>query len=304
MTRPLRLLRGPVLATTACVLVGSTSSHAEPPQPFGEIGGQWTLVESLSDEFDVATLDTKKWENDPNDWGVWSWEPENALLKDGSLHLRMVQDTHQRGGKDLFYKSGIARSREKATYGFFEARVKGCSRFPGASPAFWLYSHGEKFSGPVKYSEIDIIELQQANWTKELRGPTSVSHIDMNLHYTILNDKGVVEFRRPNGYPDLLKHWWVAPWDPRDEFHVYAAQVTKDEIVWYVDGVERAREENPYWHLPMSVTLSLGLRWPFVAYRNGDRMTVPEKTTEDGFPTEMLVDYVRVWRRSNWNSGD
>ena len=126
----------------------------------------------------------------------------------------------------------------------------------------------------------------------------------MNLHYTIVNKDGVAEFRRPNRYPDLLKHWWVAPWDPREEFHVYAVQVTKDEIIWYIDGVERAREKNPYWHLPMSVTLSLGLRWPFVMYRNGDRLPVPEKTTKDGFPTEMLVDYVRVWRRSSQDPAD
>lgn len=296
MTRSVRLPCRLVLQASACLLAGIIPSFAEQPQPFGEIGGQWTLVETLSDEFNAATIDTAKWENDPGDWGVWSWEPENARTQDGSLRLRMVQDTHRRGKQEFFYKSGIVRSREKATYGYFEARVKGCSRFPGASPAFWLYSHGEKFPGRVKYCEIDIIELQQANWTKELRGPTSVSHIDMNLHYTILNDKGVAEFRRPHQYPDLLKHWWVAPWDPRDDFHVYAAHVTKEQIVWYIDGVERARADNLYWHLPMSVTLSLGLRWPFVAYRDGERLPVPEKTTGEGFPTEMLVDYVRMWR--------
>ena len=285
-----RALLGAVLVC----LLAVTMSAAE-PQPVGKIGGEWTFVESLSDEFDAPALDVKKWDHNPRDWGVWSWEPENAYQREGSLRLRMVQQTHRRQQQEYYYTSGIVRSREKATYGYFEARVKGCSRFPGASPAFWLYSHSEKFAGPVTYSEIDIIELQQANWVKEKRGPASVSLIDMNLHYKIVNDRGEVEFRRPGKYPEL-KHEWEAPWDPREEFHVYAAKVTKQEIIWYIDGVERARAENSAWHLPMSVTLSLGLRWPFVTYRNGDRLPVPKETTGAGFPTEMIVDYVRVWR--------
>jgi hypothetical protein len=71
-----------------------------------------------------------------------------------------------------------------------------------------------------------------------------------------------------------------------------------DWVVWYIDGKEIARKPNLYWHLPMHVTLSLGLRYPFEAYENGNRVAVPEKTTQEGFPTTMSVDYVRIWRNS------
>ena len=47
----------------------------------------------------------------------------------------------------------------------------------------------------------------------------------------------------------------------------------------------------------MHLTLSLGLRNPFVTYKEGDRAPVPEKTTTEGFPTAMSVDYIRVWQK-------
>ena len=47
-------------------------------------------------------------------------------------------EVENRGNQELFYKSGIARSPKTITYGYFDARVKGWSRYPGASPAFWL----------------------------------------------------------------------------------------------------------------------------------------------------------------------
>lgn len=88
------------------------------------------------------------------------------------------------------------------------------------------------------------------------------------------------------------------PWDPRDDYHVYGCHVTRDAITWYIDGHEVARATNKYWHLPMRVTLSLGLRSPYERYVDGERVAVPEKSIAAGFPTEMTVDYVRVWHTS------
>jgi len=59
------------------------------------------------------------------------------------------------------------------------------------------------------------------------------------------------------------------------------------------------RKPNLYWHLPMHVTLSLGLRYPFVTYKDGEMTPASGKTTGDGFPTHMSIDYVRVWRFNN-----
>jgi len=123
-----------VFLLLAVWLVGVVQA-APPPAPEGY---GWVRDERFSDEFNGAAVDTKKWDNNPNDWGVWSWEPENAYLKDGNLRIRMQYAPHQRGGQQLFYKSGISKSREAIQYGYFEARIKGCSRFPGVCPAFWV----------------------------------------------------------------------------------------------------------------------------------------------------------------------
>ncbi|GAA5510831.1 kappa-carrageenase [Novipirellula caenicola] len=290
------------LASTAAL------SLAETPSPVGDVFASnpdsWAFASEFSDEFDGDQVDTRKWNIDTEDWGTWSWEPENAFLSDGSLKLQMVQQYHQRGNTKLAYKSGIARTHQTITYGYFEARVKGCELFPGASPAFWLHSKGEdnrytaKDGETVAYSEIDIIELQQGEWNAETKEDNGVDMIDCNLHNVLIKN-GQRQWMRPNTHPQTNKNEYHASFDPRDDYHVYSVENNKDFVVWYIDGKEIARKPNLYWHLPMHVTLSLGLRRPFENYVNGQRVAVLEKTTEEGFPTTMSVDYVRVWRNTS-----
>ena len=292
---------------TLISLLTIPSLSAEEPLPFGDIlKGQsmnWEFASDLSDEFNGPEIDLNKWNIDTEDWGVWSWEPENAFQKNGFIHLQMVQETHQRGNNTFHYKSGIARSRKTITYGYFEARVKGCSRYPGACPAFWLYSRGwdnryhARDNQTVTYSEIDVVELQQCEWDFETKKYFDVDRIDCNLHAVLLMN-GKRQWIRPHAYPAMCKNEYDAPWDPREDYHVYAVENTQKQVVWYIDGQEVARKTNLYWHLPMHVTLSLGLRYPFVKYEDARQLPVPEETTSEGFPTTMSVDYVRVWRNS------
>ncbi|MBK1879157.1 kappa-carrageenase [Pelagicoccus mobilis] len=276
-----------------------TSLSAKDVQPVG-VGGNWKLVEAFSDEFDGKAINEKKWDHRLKPWGERSWTPDNVWQKDGNLHIRARYEEHARKGKEYFYKMGILRSRQKTTYGYFEARIKGCDRFPGLCPAFWLYSYGVDRNPDyphVTYSEIDIVEMQQNNYLKELKGKAPVNHIDCNLHTRVLDENGVEKWIRPQQRPDLCAHHYTAPWDPRDDFHLYAAEVTPDKITWYIDGKEVASAENVYWHLPMAVTLTMEARPPLIKWANGGRVPVPENVTPEGFPTEMVVDYVRVWER-------
>jgi beta-glucanase (GH16 family) len=281
-----------ILALLAGATLQSSIAAPEAAKPVGGPGGSWELLSTFSDEFETEDLNGAKWDWQPPSWGTWSWDPANVFVQRGILHLRMRHEPHRRGGEQLFYKSGILRSRAKITYGYFEARIKGCALFPGACPAFWMYSEGRK-SGAIRYSEIDIVELQQTH-----AGQSAPNRIDLNLHCRIEDAQGKETWIRPKQNPELCRHFWIAPWDPRDEFHVYGCHVTRDAITWYIDGLEVARAENRYWHLPMHVTLSLGLRAPYERHVNGDRLTVPEKSLPAGFPTEMTVDYVRVWHTS------
>lgn len=275
--------------------------------PFGDIpaaAADWKLVAALSDEFDGDKVDRMKWNIDTKDFGPWSWEPGNVAQRDGSLHLSMVRKDHQRRKQKLYYTSGMARNDRTITYGYFEARIKGCSRYPGACPSFWLYSIGpqNRFRArdgeTVAYSEIDIVELQQSEFDFETKKHFPVTRIDCNLHTTLIQG-GRRVWARPHNRLDLCRNHVDSPWDPREGYHVYAMRNSRDWIVWYIDGREVAKKPNLYWHLPMHVTLSLGLRYPFVAYKDGLRLTVAEESTTEGFPTTMSVDYVRVWQSPN-----
>lgn len=288
---------------TAFWLLIVPHSFAADPQPVGSsASSNWKLASAFSDEFNSEQIDRSKWNIDTKDFGPWSWDPQNVIQQEGSLLLQMVQKDHQRGQQQLHYTSGMARNDKKITYGFFEARIKGCSRYPGACPSFWLYSIGpqnryQALDGEtVAYSEIDVVELQQSEYDFKSKKHFPVTRIDCNLHTTLIQD-GKRVWARPNNRPEICANHFDSPWDPRADYHIYGVENSKDWIVWYIDGKEVGRKPNRYWHLPMHVTLSLGLRYPFVAYQDGERMTVPDKTTDGGFPTKMSVDYVRVWQR-------
>lgn len=262
------------------------------PVPLVPIPGQWSLVPALSDEFNGPRIDFAKWENDPGSWGPWSWDVKNVSQGGGHLDIRMVFEPHERQGQRLFYKSGIIRSKVEITTGYFEARIKGCHTFPGASPAFWLYSLGDR-PGRVSYCEVDVVELLQDK--SKVKRPAIM---DFNLHARVRN--GDVKTSAPvqvgpSTNPGLCAHQWRAPFDPRKDFHVYSAVVTTKNITWYVDGRQVASAENLNWHLPMRLVLSMGLRSPHVKEEGGVKSPVPEKATARGFPTSMQVDYVRVW---------
>ncbi|MCM2374886.1 kappa-carrageenase [Aporhodopirellula aestuarii] len=261
----------------------------------------WILDETVSDEFDSATIDRNKWITDMRPWGDRAWSPDNLIQGDGSLRIRARYQPHTQRGNQYFYKLGILQSHRKSTYGYFEARIKGCSRFPGLCPAFWLYSNGRDRNPKyprVTYSEIDVVEMLQGTWDTATKQISSPNRIDCNLHTRVLDEAGREQWIRPQHLPEVCSHHWNAPWDPRDDFHVYACENTPEKITWFIDGKKVAEAENLYWHLPMSVTLTMELRPPLIDWAGVDgRVPVPSESTSKGFPTEMTVDYVRCWVR-------
>ncbi len=290
------------LPFVACLVLAGLhplTAPAAEPMPAAPLGqsGAWELKPGYSDEFNASELDSRKWTNHPPSWGPWTWDKDNAFVENGKLVLRMTYEPHERNGKKLFYKSGILRSYQKRTYGYYEARIKGCSLFPGACPAFWVFSDGKETTGEVRYCEIDFVELQMNELNRQTKERDAVNVIDMNLHLRLADKDGKVRWVRPLMDPELCANSWTAPWDPRADFHVYGCDVTPETIVWYIDGKEVARKPNKYWHLPMNVTLSLGLRHPHIGWVGQDMKPVPQAATAEGFPTSMDVDYVRVWER-------
>lgn len=290
---PLAALAADTPAARPCL------THPDPAQ-------RWVLDARFSDEFNAPQVDDAKWDRKMAPWGDRAWTAKNVYQRAGSLFIRATYEPHTVKGNHYFYKLGILRSTAKTTYGYFEARVKGCSRFPGLCPAFWLYSYGNAATDrsskhpKVTYSEIDIFEIQQGLWHPEFKRAVGPNYIDLNLHARIINAEGKEIWQRPNSLPEACRHGWEAPWNPADAYHIYGCENTPEKITWFIDGKPVAEAKNLYWHLPMSVTFTMELRPPLIQWGGEEgRLPVPEASKPDGFPTEMAVDYVRCWTRSD-----
>lgn len=308
-----------MLSLSACESTSEQTNTQIKPTLLQSSADDWEYVAALSDEFNTTQIDSEKWDNDPGSWGPWSWETDNTWQQDGNLNIQINYKPHtaerhaykSHGKKvetELYYTSGILRSHQYQVYGYYEARLKGIPTYPAASPAFWIYSLTEEVQalglrgtkeGEPTYSEVDIIELQQAEWDKAHHTFEGPEVLDMNLHTRVI-ENGKEIWKRPNTHPELTRNKIHGDFDPRDDFHVYGAQVTPEKITWYLDGKKVAEKPNVYWHLPMHVTLSLGLRFPHVSYNNCPpefvRCAVPSKATAEGFPSTMQVDWVRVYK--------
>ena len=252
-------------------------------EPTGQAGG-WTLV--FADEFDGTSLDGRKWvtcywwnnggcTNLGNRELQW-YQPGNVTVAGG--HLRLRAEPAQAKGHDgtiYDYTSGListGRDVENVThpvryafkYGFTEMRA----RLPagrGLLPAFWMLPTDHTYD-----PEIDIMEVlgQEPN---VLYG---------TLHYRALarTPRGVVRT------PDLSAGW-----------HVFGLEWGPDRLVWYLDGAEWWRYANAG-HIPdqtmyLLVDLAVGGNWP----------GSPDSSTK--WPADMLIDYVRVWKRSGGQEG-
>lgn len=278
-----------LLSISICPWRSNKAYGSDSLQPLNSSGGTWFYQPSYSDEFNALSLDSRKWDNAVPSWGkTWSWLPSNAYLSNGNLVLKAKHEKHIRHHNilfqnksqegeyipiELFYTSGIVKSKAPSIkYGYFEARIKSVPLFPGLVPAFWLY----KING-TKWTEIDIVELNQKD------NPHS---IDMNLH--VFKHPNISDGVRKKPGKHFYEYYsWTAPWDPRDEYHVYGCEWNKYTISWYIDGKLVHIQSNTYWDQGLDITLSLGIRKPF----KGSNLPIP------GTLSKALVDYIRVWKR-------
>lgn len=236
-------------------------------QPVSHPDGNWVLQDQYSDEFNQSSLDLNKWHKHSGG-GKWTWDPDNVWVSDGVLHIRMRYEQHQRNGETFHYKSGMVTvgKDDPIRYGYFEARIKAAPLHPGVSDAFWIY-----FIEPSLWTEIDIIELTERSNPSVMCTNTHV------FRHSALTD--ALHEQRCN---------YTAPFDPRDGFHTYGVEWNEKEIKWYIDGKLAASRTNDYWHQPLKIAVSLGVRGPY-----------NKNPSPEGFPTEFQTDYVRVWKPSH-----
>jgi beta-glucanase (GH16 family) len=258
-----------------------TAVAASASAPAGQ-PGRWQLL--FSDEFDGSSLDGKKWvtcywwnQNGCTNLGnhelQW-YRPQNVTVAAGQLRLRARRES-ARGHDDVRYDytSGLVSTgrdvedvarptRFDFQYGYLEMRA----RIPagrGLFPALWMLPADHE-SKP----EIDVMEV--------LGQEPRVLHT--YFHYR--DAAAGIDRRqgRDSATVDLSAGW-----------HVFGVDWRPDRIVWYLDGVERWRYQDadhiPHEPMYILINLAVGGKWP----------GSPDSST--GLPADLLVDYVRVWRR-------
>jgi beta-glucanase (GH16 family) len=280
MKKPLLILTGIAILLPALVFVMVVAAMKD-AQPVGH-PDYGKLV--FYDEFDGNAVDPEKWTtcywwqddgctNAGNNEMEWYFS-ENILVSDSTLKLRAMEErVRASDGERYFYTSGMissgmdeddedAEAKFAFEYGYVEMRAK-VPAGQGLWPAFWLLP--DDFTSKP---EIDIMEILGHE----------PDRIHMAMHYLDDNDEDQRD-----------KEEWKADEDFSGDFHTFAVDWQPDMVIWYVDGIERARSATiaDIESKPMYIIANLAV--------GGDWAGSPDDTTV--FPADFEIDYIRVWQK-------
>jgi beta-glucanase (GH16 family) len=248
---------------------GSGGGVTQPPpnQPRVVRQAKWAL--SWGDEFNGSTIDPTTWivqngaANVNNELEYYS--PSDVYIESGSLVLKSEIATN--GARR--YASGEVRTGNLRTVQQGDA-VEWRTQAPagkGIWPANWLVNtqcDGLNGCGINWPPEIDVLELQGS-------APTV----------------------------NLMTHWWstwpneqhettafVSTTSFADDYHTFRVEWFPDSVVWYIDGVQRAKHVSNVTSGLMQIVMNTAIGGLFDG--NPDQTTV--------FPQYHRIDYVRVYR--------
>jgi beta-glucanase (GH16 family) len=255
---------------------------AQPPAA----SSKWTLV--WFDEFngaDGSRPDKSKWVYDigSDAWGnaeeeCYTDRADNSVIRGGNLVITARKESIKcPKGADKPYTSARLKTLGlfSQAYGRFEARIK-VPRGQGMWPAFWMLGEDIPKVGWPASGEIDIMEIigkDPSTAYGSLHGPGYNGSRGYRGEYRL---PGTVEFA------DAF-HTFSIEWEPNVvRFYVdddlYATQTPKKlppDGKWVFD--------HPFFII---LNCAVGGSWP----------GSPDATTQ--FPQEMLIDYVRVYKRA------
>ena len=282
---------GPPMRTLPCLLFlalglacggGSSSPKVAAPIP---PTGNWVL--SWSDEFsgaDGSAPDPSKWAYDLGGagWGnnelqTYTNRSQNVQVQGGNLVISALAETFA-GADGISRNYTSARLKTQGLFsqssGRFEARIK-IPYGQGLWPAFWLLGNDVSSNGWPSCGEIDIME--------------NIGKLPATVYGTI-HGPGY------SGGSGLQSNSKLATGKFADDFHIYAVEWEGTQIRFYVDGLlfgthtSAEIPTNSIWVFDhpffLILNVAVGGNWP----------GAPDGTTT--FPQQMLVDYVRVYRRS------
>ena len=241
------------------------------------------------DNFDGTELNRDDWNvelHDPGwvnaEWQEYVDSEDNIYVKDGNL---IIQPIKMKVDHKDYYTSGRVNTQNKHDYlyGRFEARLKVPSGM-GFLPAFWMMPTDESFYGQwPKCGEIDIMEVM-GQTTDTLHG---------TLHF------GEPHAQKQGTY--VLEEGNFA-----DEYHVFACEWEPGEMRFYVDNELYFTEHD--WFTKRNgfdeITYPAPFDQPFYMILNvavgGSWVGYPDTTTEFGENAQMVVDYVRVYQKDEY----
>ncbi len=231
----------------------------------------------FDDDFSGSSIDASKWSFDIGDgcpvlcgWGNAEeqyYRSENTTVSDGKLIITTKNESY--GGKQYTSSKLITSQKFNSRYGRYEASIKLPSA-GGIWPAFWMLPENGNWPST---GEIDIMEAQHKNPQK----------VGGTVHYS-------------NGGWRFNGREYDAGTDLSQGFHEYAVEWEPNEIRWYVDNqlyhtVTPANTVDPWpfsegnWYIILNVAVG-GPGTPYT----GNIQPTPQD-----YPTQMEVDYVRVY---------
>lgn len=246
----------------ACILVASPVTMAARPgamQSQPEQATHWRLV--FSDEFNNDVLDTGTWKT-AFPWGrdrrsvgeLQRYTPEAVALGQGNLQIIARRASRER----YAYTSGLISSHASFSqeFGRFEMRAR-LPRGQGLWPAFWLL--------PARHAwppEIDVFEA--------LGDEPETVYLTAHWRIDGAHRERMTSFTGP---------------DFSANYHIFAVEWTRHDLVWFVDGVKRyeVRGRSPRGPMYLLANLAVGGAWP----------GAPDASTP--FPAVFAIDYIRVY---------
>lgn len=266
-------------------------------------GKSWKLV--WDDEFNGDRLDSTKWAywENGNPWNAGNYVDENGKLvnqygfdakqyylrdnvkvENGNMVITLKKENDKKVNVDgverkILYSSGAIHTRNlyNVKYGKIEMRAA-MPKGIGTWPAFWLWPEGySQASGKPAMGEIDIVET----YGYKMNRVTGTAHV-------LKSDNTYKSF---GGNAYRISRWSK---EKLTDFNTYSIEWDDKEIKWLFN-------DKVYKRLSYKEIEKNGLQNPFnQPYFIMINVALSKKTGEDGdvdFPTEMKVDYVRVYQK-------
>lgn len=265
-------------------------------------GKSWKMV--WNDEFNGNQLDSTKWAywENGNPWNAGNYLDENGNLvnqygfdakhfylrdnvrvENGNMIITLKKETDKKVNingveRRILYSSGAIHTRNlyNVQYGKIEMRAA-MPEGIGTWPAFWMWPAGYSQVDGNANGEIDIVET----YGDDMRRATGTLHV-------LKSDNTYETF---DGDDYKLSKW---PREKLTNFNTYAVE-------WDDKGIKWLFNNKVYKKFSYKELEKRGLQNPFnQPYFIMINVALSKKTGEDGdvdFPTEMKVDYVRVYQK-------